>query len=194
MTRFGFVMVAYVVSMATVVTAFISPSPRLIWNASASVPIGLYAVRPAHAAKVGDLVAVAPSASLAVYLAKRHYLPRGVPLLKHVAAVAGQRLCRIGTHIAVDGKHIGDARRRDRIGRALPEWQGCRRLTSGQIFLMNVAVADSFDGRYFGPVSATAIIGQLSPLWVDRGAVDDAGMARRMKGSGHPISRPERLK
>jgi len=32
---------------------------------------------------------------------------------------------------------------------------------------MNAAVADSFDGRYFGPIAATAIIGKAQQLWTD---------------------------
>jgi type IV secretory pathway protease TraF len=28
-------------------------------------------------------------------------------------------------------------------------------------------VADSFDGRYFGPVTTAAIVGRLVPLWVE---------------------------
>jgi conjugative transfer signal peptidase TraF len=165
-TRFGYVMVAYFAAMATIGTAFLSPSPRLIWNASASVPIGLYAVRPIRDARLGDLVAVTPSAPLAAYLAGRHYLPRRVPLLKHVAAVAGQRVCRAGERITVDGRWLGDTRRRDRIGRPLPVWQGCHLLMRGEIFLMNVRAPDSFDGRYFGPLPSAAIVGRLSPLWL----------------------------
>ena len=89
MTRFAYVMLAYFASMATIVSAFVHPSPRWIWNASASVPVGLYAARPAKSAKVGDLVSVEPPPALVALLATRHYLPRGLPLLKPVAAVAG---------------------------------------------------------------------------------------------------------
>ena len=35
-------------------------SPLFIWNASASVPIGLYAVRPANQLQINDLVVVRP--------------------------------------------------------------------------------------------------------------------------------------
>jgi len=45
-TRFGWVMATYVSGTAATGAAFISPPPKLIWNASASAPIGLYAVRP----------------------------------------------------------------------------------------------------------------------------------------------------
>ena len=165
MTRFGYVMVAYFATMATVISAFIHPSPRLIWNASASVPIGLYRMQTVSALKVGDLVAVVPPNTLAGFLAERHYLPRGVPMLKHVTAIAGQRVCRIGARITVDGKHIGDARERDHLGRTLPVWKGCRALSRGDIFVMNRDVADSFDGRYFGPLPTSTITGRLTPLW-----------------------------
>ena len=168
MTRLGYVMVAYLATMATIVTAFIHPSPRLIWNASASVPVGLYRMCAVSAPKVGDLVAVLPPERLASLLAERHYLPRGVPMLKHVAGIAGQRVCRIGTGITIDGKHFGDARERDHLGRALPVWRGCRALSRGDIFLMNPDALDSFDGRYFGPLPATTITGRLTPLWITR--------------------------
>lgn len=166
MTRFGYVMVAYFAAMATIVAAFIHPSPRLIWNASASVPVGLYRMRAASVPKVGDLVAVLPPRQLAGLLAERHYLPLGVPMLKHVAAIAGQRVCRIGTRITVDGKHLGDARGRDHLGRDLPVWKGCRVLARDDIFLMNPNSPDSFDGRYFGPLSIATIIGRLTPVWI----------------------------
>lgn len=166
MTRFGYVMAAYFATMATVITAFIHPSPRLVWNASASVPVGLYRMNKVSAPKVGDLVAIVPRGALAGFLAERHYLPRGVPMLKHVAGASGQRVCRIGRSITVDGKRLGDARKRDRVGRSLPVWSGCRVLGPGDVFLMNPAVTDSFDGRYFGPLPAASIAGRLTPLWI----------------------------
>ena len=168
MTRFGYVMTAYFAVMATVITAFVHPSPRLVWNASASVPVGWYRMHPAPVLKLGDLVAVLPPVALAGFLADRHYLPRGVPMLKHVAALAGQRVCRTGARITVDGKHLGDARTRDHLGRPLPIWNGCRVLMRGDVFLMNQDAADSLDGRYFGPLPASTITGRLTPLWITR--------------------------
>ena len=47
MTRFGWVMLTTFATLGTAISAAFHPLPRLIWNASASVPIGLYAVRPA---------------------------------------------------------------------------------------------------------------------------------------------------
>jgi type IV secretory pathway protease TraF len=37
--------------------------------------------------------------------------------------------------------------------------QLCRRLEPGELFLLSVTNPASFDSRYFGPVSASAVIG-----------------------------------
>ncbi|NJO35955.1 MAG: S26 family signal peptidase, partial [Rhodospirillales bacterium] len=36
-----------------------------------------------------------------------------------------------------------------------------------EVFLLMEGVADSFDGRYFGPVPTASIIGRLAPLWTE---------------------------
>ncbi|MBN9505373.1 MAG: S26 family signal peptidase [Altererythrobacter sp.] len=147
--------------------AVLDPVPRLIWNASASAPIGLYRVRPVDRVRRGDLVAVAPPERLAAFLAARGYLPEGVPLLKHVVALPGQLVCRTAARVTVDGRLIAIAREADRLGRPLPSWQGCRRLAGDELFLANPDVPDSMDGRYFGPLPAGTVIGRATPLWVD---------------------------
>ncbi len=140
--------------------------PWLVWNASPSVPIGLYAVDTIVDVHARDLVVVRPPEPLARFLADGGYLPRGVSLLKHVAAVAGQTVCRIGRSVTVDAIEMGEARERDGRGRSLPVWQGCRVIATGDVFLMNPQSANSLDGRYFGPLPAASIIGRAIPLWV----------------------------
>lgn len=143
---------------------WIDPPPRLIWNASASVPIGFYTVRPASDLQLGELAVVTPPDDVAPLLAARGYLPLGVPLIKPVAALPGQTVCRTGLAITINGTAAGMARQRDRIGRPLPVWQGCRVVAAHEIFFMNPAREDSLDGRYFGPLSASAVVGRAEPL------------------------------
>ena len=143
----------------------VHPAPKWIWNASASVPIGLYAVHPAGALHDGELLMVAPPEPLAAFLAGRGYLPNGVPLLKHVLALPGHQVCRTARAIAVDGVAVGEAQDRDRKGRALPVWRGCRVVAAGEVFLMNRRSVDSLDGRYFGALPDTAIVGRADPIW-----------------------------
>jgi conjugative transfer signal peptidase TraF len=148
-------------------TSLLHPVPKLIWNASASVPIGLYAVKPTDSHHVGDLVVVRPPEALAAFLEMRGYLARGVPLLKHIAALPGQVVCRSSRTITVDGVTTGQALDRDRFGRILPRWEGCRLVADQEVFLMNWQSENSLDGRYFGSLPASTIVGRADPLWTE---------------------------
>jgi conjugative transfer signal peptidase TraF len=141
------------------------PIPVLLWNASESVPIGLYRVLPLDELDVADLVIAFPPDPVAELLAERGYLPRGIPLMKRIVALAGQTVCRSELAIRVDGIPLGAARERDSRGHPLPVWHGCQTVGEDQVFLMNADEPDSFDGRYFGPISVTAIVGRAVPLW-----------------------------
>ena len=66
-------------------------APLFVWNASESVPVGLYAVRPSSVLTIDELVVVQPSETLADFLAAGGYLPKGLPLLKHIAALPRQQ-------------------------------------------------------------------------------------------------------
>lgn len=138
---------------------------RVIYNASASVPLGWYAISAADEVTVGDLVVARPPLRAERMLVERGYLGSGVPILKFVRARAGQRVCRDGDAVTIDAMPVGSARDSDSAGRKLPRWSGCQVLGPGEVFLFNQAAPGSFDGRYFGPVSVTSIIGKATPLW-----------------------------
>lgn len=144
------------------------PLPLYLWNASASVPVGLYRLQSTDQRYVNELVAVMPPDPPATFLADGNYLPRGVPMLKHVLALPGQIVCRESLTVLVDGIAMGAARERDGGGRPLPIWQGCRVIAAGELFLMNWQSADSLDGRYFGPIPASAVIGRAHPIWIEK--------------------------
>ena len=143
------------------------PMPRLMWNASESVPRGLYRVRSIESLAVGDLVVVMPPEPLATFLSDRGYLPVTVLLIKHVLALPGQSVCRTEGLIKVDGTVMGTALTHDRRDRALPDWQGCRLIAQDELFLMNPDEPGSFDGRYFGPIPRTTIMGRADPIFTE---------------------------
>ncbi|MBR0823156.1 S26 family signal peptidase [Bradyrhizobium liaoningense] len=140
-------------------------NPLYVWNASQSVPIGLYRLQSAEEFYVTELVALQPPEPLAAFLDLNGYLPIGVPMLKRVLALPGQTVCREGVTISVDTVVMGEARERDERGRPLPNWQGCRAVGEGELFLMNWQTDDSLDGRYFGVLPASAVIGRARPVW-----------------------------
>jgi conjugative transfer signal peptidase TraF len=145
-----------------------APFPKLLlWNASASAPRGLYLLRPAQPLQVGELVAVTPPEPLARFAAMRGYLPSDVPLLKHVAALRGQTVCRFADRITIDDHTATLSRERDTHGRSLPHWQGCRTLRTGEVFVLNPTIPDSFDGRYFGPLPCSSVTSRAIPVWTE---------------------------
>ena len=144
---------------------FVHAGPRLVWNASPSAPLGLYWVAHDDPLVHGALVLTALPESMRALAAGRGYLPAGVPLVKRVAALAGDTVCGAGASLSIDGEVVARRLATDRQGRPLPAWNGCRMLAAGEVFLLMEGVPDSFDGRYFGPVEASAIIGRLVSLW-----------------------------
>jgi conjugative transfer signal peptidase TraF len=148
------------------VTIAVPPRPWLVWNASASAPIGLYLVLPGTRLERGDM-AIAwlaePARSLA---ARRHYLPYTVPLVKRVAAVPGDTICARGSEVLIGDRLRLIRSAHDAQGRPLPAWQGCVTLKDGAVFLAMADSPHSFDGRYFGPTSQALIMGRAVALWV----------------------------
>ncbi len=111
MSRLGYAITTTAAVSLLGVLSLVSFAPKLIWNASASTPVGLYAIEPDRSPDLTDLVAVRAPEPLASFLAEGGYLPRGVPLLKRVAALPGQRVCRSGVAVTVDARAYGRSAR-----------------------------------------------------------------------------------
>lgn len=94
----------------------------------------------------------------------RAYLPRGALLLKPVAASGGDHVCRWGRFILINARPRAVAADRDRVGRPLPIWRGCRTLRPGDIFVLSQK-PDSFDSRYFGLLTYNDTVGCAHRLW-----------------------------
>jgi len=146
------------------VTSAHPSSPRLLWNASPSVPVGLYAaaLKPPCRGELALINLPEPYRRLA---AGRGYLPAGVLLIKPVAAGAGDVVCRHGPLLTINGRQIAYARNADRRGRPLPRWGGCRSLRRDRLLVLSEE-PDSFDGRYFGVVDGKGVVGTALPVAV----------------------------
>ncbi len=139
--------------------------PMLVWNATASEAQGFYRIEAAVALRVGDLVLLQPDPASAALYAKRGYLPRGVQLLKPIAATAGMRVCEQDGHVSIDGKAVAAALPTDGRGRPMASWHGCRVLAASEVFVLNTTIPASLDGRYFGPSPVSSVLGRAVPLW-----------------------------
>lgn len=145
-------------------SAALPPAPRLVWNASASAPIGLYAVAPGAFLEPGDMVIARLPERYRRLAASRRYLPMNVPLVKRVAAYAGDEICALGKQVFINGRWITDRRDADAAGRRVPSWSGCIILRGRQLFLL-MDNPSSFDGRYFGPTEGRDVVGKAKLLW-----------------------------
>lgn len=141
------------------------PTPRLVWNASPSAPLGLYLVEPGGRVGPGETVIARLPTRWRGFAAARRYLPERVPLVKQIAAGPGEEICALGPRLFVNGKPLVHRLRRDGKGRLLPWWEGCRRLRGGEYFLLMAGHPKSFDGRYFGVTEVSDIIGPARLIW-----------------------------
>jgi type IV secretory pathway protease TraF len=145
--------------------ALMQSSPLLIYNGSASAPVGFYARRAADPF-VGSYVTVRASAVAPAYAAVRSFDGPRNWFIKRVAARGGARVCAHGEIVEVNTFSIRRSAK-DSAGRRLPAWRGCRTLAADEYFLLGES-ADSFDSRYWGPVRRHMIEGVWTPLWTPR--------------------------
>lgn len=153
------VMAATAVSVLALAVGSAANLPtKLVYNGSTSAPIGLYWIDRA-AIERGDFVLVRVPKRVRNLVEARGYLPPDVPLIKPVAGVDGDRICRRDGRISINGVVVASVQDVDAMGRPLPEWRGCHILTRRTVFLLQDRPR-SFDGRYFGPVDRRQILGR----------------------------------
>ncbi|MFM9848015.1 MAG: S26 family signal peptidase [Hyphomicrobiaceae bacterium] len=149
--------------VVAVISTIISPRRLLfVWNVTPSTPIGFYIVTQAIPNR-GDLVVTRLPPGMEALAVSRAMLSANTPVLKPIAALAGDLVCRSSSTVTINGRFAAIARELDRHGRSLPIWRGCRRLSASQIFIL-AGHPDSFDSRYYGPLDAHRARGVAHPL------------------------------
>lgn len=137
--------------------------PLVLYNPSPSVPMGWY-IRSGGPVEVGKLIA------FRVPELGRDYVRTNIPylvkasIIKPVAAAVGYQVCTL-RGLEINGRPIGAIAARGSSGHTLPHWIGCRRLRQGEFFAVSTRIRDSFDSRYYGPITAGEILGTYRPLW-----------------------------
>lgn len=128
----------------------------LVYNSSNSIPRGWY-VRQAGSIVRGAIVTVRATDVAPDYARLQDFTRFDDRFIKRIAAADGDIVCADGPNVTINGVRTLMRATRDRAGRALPTWSGCRTL-SGEVFLAG-DTPDSFDGRYWGPVHIEKIEG-----------------------------------
>jgi conjugative transfer signal peptidase TraF len=142
-----------------------SAQPLLLINTTPSEPSGVY-LQVARSPARGQIVAFpAPPSAFPYADARLGFLHR-VPILKAVAARSGDSVCSRSGRLSINGRDVAAVAERDSRGARLPHWAGCCRLRPGELFVVSNRVPNSFDSRYFGPISTRSLIGVYRPLLV----------------------------
>ncbi|MGA7540694.1 MAG: S26 family signal peptidase [Steroidobacteraceae bacterium] len=159
---------AWAAALVCIGAPWIHAPVRLVYNSSPSVARGWYLMVPASRLEDGMLVVAGIPAAAARIAAERDYLPITVPVVKRIAAQDGEHVCEHSRILSIDGRPVARALVADSAGRPLPAWSGCRNLATGEYLLLGDGRPDSYDSRYFGAVTASAILGRAIPLWTWR--------------------------
>ena len=120
---------------------------RLVYNPSESAPRGWYRINPPTDLRVGDYVIARLPRDTASFAAERGYLPPHVPVLKQIVAAVGQRVCIRGGTVLIDNAAVATTLSLDGKRRPLSAWSHCRKLESGELFLLNERAPSSIDSR-----------------------------------------------
>ena len=149
----------------------------IVWNASPSMPVGIWRVTAVRSIIRGQVVTLCPSQATAALGLDRGYLDGGecttgvAPLLKPIAAVPGDTVEVSDVGIAVNGTLLrhSAAMAADDLGRpmqAVPV--GTYAVGRGEIWVVSSYDPRSFDSRYYGPVPVENIRGTARPLFISR--------------------------
>ena len=149
---------------ALVAATYLKPATRLVYNPTDSAPRGWYLVVPMIRAHPGDYVVALLPNDAATLAATRGYLPRSVPILKQIVAVAGQSVCIRDTVVYIDGNAVAQTLDTDSRHHPLTAWAHCRQLIGHELFLLNAHNPASFDSRYFGPLDESFVRGRAIPI------------------------------
>ena len=135
------------------------------WNGTPSMPEGLYLRAVWEKPAVGKIIAFTAPPAVVDY-ARRCGHAGGLPLLiKPLAAGPGDHVCATD-HLAINGRRVAPVLEAGPDGVPLPRWSGCRTLAPGEWLTYTSRLPNSLDGRYYGPVRETDIVGVFRPVWV----------------------------
>jgi len=158
-----FVTGLFVGSIAAVCSVF--AQPLIIYNATDSLPHGIYRVIKQEIYERGDLIVFPVPEQVRSLVIERGWLKPDSYLIKPVAAINGDNMWITCGQVFVNGKYFGVIKKQDRKGLPLPSLVINDTLSAGEIAVLQRS-DDSFDSRYFGPIDERQIIGRAVPILV----------------------------
>lgn len=140
-------------------------------NQTPSMPIGIYRITSDSSSK---LVAFCLTGTFGLESVQRQYRPSGTcpdggaPLLKHIVAEAGDQVDVTENGISINGELLPNSKplTRDSAGRPLQPWPcGHYIIPQGFVWVASTYNRQSYDSRYYGPISITQILYRLKSVF-----------------------------
>ncbi|MBU0455777.1 MAG: signal peptidase I [Pseudomonadota bacterium] len=132
---------------------------RIFYQPTPSMKQGWYFVTPPKHFMRGAIVVFTPPTKTLHFLYQHHWVPNSGLLMKRIVAAPGDRVCVKQGRVWINHRKFASVYRYYAPHRALPQNDFCGILPTNYYFLMSTRVRRSFDSRYFGPISAKAIVG-----------------------------------
>ncbi|EKE01521.1 MAG: conjugal transfer protein precursor [uncultured bacterium] len=139
---------------------------HITYSATPSMPQGFYLVVPTKKIERYDVVEFIPPKPVLNFLKERKWVPQSGLIIKYVFAVPGDDVCVRDEAVWVNGKRVGDVYRFYAPEKILPRTKICGKLNADQYLLLSTKRRRSFDGRYFGAISSSDILGRAVPVFI----------------------------
>ena len=152
-----------IASLACLSALVWNPQARLIWNRTESAPVGLYWLSDDPFTH-GRWVVVSARSEAAQWSQTHGFIGKDWPMIKQIAGVPGDEICRHGTTISINSIAVANALTSSHSSLELPVWQGCPMLNDDEVFLLNPH-QKSLDGRYFGATKTSDLDGVVTLLF-----------------------------
>jgi len=141
--------------------------PPLLINQTPSEPVGFYRLvgHREEEFRRGMFIVFPVPKELHALVYGRHWMRNGIPFLKELRGLAGDRVCILADRLEINDRTIGPVFARDSHGQALPQHPGCFVIQPGYFFAASQTLDKSFDGRYFGALPLSMVQGEARPVW-----------------------------
>lgn len=155
---------AALVGLAVLGPAWRSTEIIIVRNLSPSLPPGFYLVQPSHSVSLGEIAVFRLPRDVLKKVGGRRWLAHPPLLIKPTAGVTGTRVCHESSAIWINGVRVGPTLLTDSDGLELPQIRGCYRIRRGWFLPLSNRIPNSFDGRYFGALPPSLLIGRAIPI------------------------------
>jgi len=130
------------------------------YQATNSMPRGLYLIMPVKSIARGDIVVFYPPITIRDFLKQQHWLPYSGMIMKYALGLPGDYVCRRKDELWINKRKVAHIYYKTSSNLALPQQKFCGKLAENQYFLISLFVPNSFDSRYFGAIERKYISGK----------------------------------